>query len=96
MDTLRKLEHVRRNRCPDKRQYQNWDEAEEAALILIEDLRDGKLRMQKGTGVYAYKCDYCDGWHIGHTVRPSNPWNHWYSSMKRGQLREAFTSKPGG
>lgn len=46
--------------------YRSWTEAEDAAVTLIEDLRDGRLARQKGDNIFAYRCDYCPHWHIGH------------------------------
>lgn len=57
---------VSMTRCQSKRVYQSWSEAEHEAIHLIEDLRDGKLSRAKGQNVYAYRCDDCEKYHIGH------------------------------
>lgn len=38
---------TRRQRCASKRSYATWAEAEDAAVRLLEDIRDGKLRNPK-------------------------------------------------
>ena len=63
---------VAKDRCKAKIVYNSWTEAETAAIILIEDLREGKLSLQKGYAVYAYICSVCYQWHIGHTGKPSH------------------------
>ena len=59
-------QEVGRRRCRAKIVYGSWSEAEAAALVLMDDLRDGKLQRQKEGTVFAYRCDYCPHWHIGH------------------------------
>ena len=70
-----------RLRCAAKIVYGSWQEAETAALVLTEDLRDGKLKRQKHGPVTAYQCAVCGCWHIGHCRPPSNPWNHWHAAL---------------
>lgn len=70
---MRAITTERAERCPTKRVYGSWHEAETAARLLIDDLRDGKLAIQKGPNVYAYRCSECDRWHVGHTPRPRHP-----------------------
>lgn len=81
---------TRPERCRAKRTYATWWDAEQAAIQLIEDIRDGKLKLQKGTRIHAYQCSECELWHIGHLCRPSNPWNHWYSHLIGEQRHKAW------
>ncbi len=81
---------VTRARCAAKNVYASWQEAEHAALVLTEDLRDGKLKLQKLGAVTAYQCDVCTLWHIGHCRRPSNPWNDWRRAMTAFQARQTW------
>lgn len=53
--------------CGRKIRYSTWTTAEEAAKLLIEHTQIGHLRRYKGGYHMAYKCDYCDGWHVGIT-----------------------------
>lgn len=59
---LRSLRHVPgpHQTCLRKITYSSWERAEQAALRLMEDAPDGK------TPIVAYRCWYCDLWHIGH------------------------------
>lgn len=69
-------------RCASKLPYSTWPEAETAALELMADLRDGKLKVKKGGTVFAYPC--ADHYHIGHMAlwRGSN-----YPVVDRSNLR---------
>src|SRR3990167_7043374 len=58
---------TRPRRCPTKRTYPDWEIAEKEATLLLEDLRNGKLRIRKSGNVFAYCCSVCGRWHIGHT-----------------------------
>lgn len=51
--------------CERKRRYDSWSAAESAALGLIERVQADDLPRYKGGYHMAYRCDYCDGWHIG-------------------------------
>lgn len=57
-------------RCPTKAVYASWDDAERAALLLIEDTQRGTVRIVKGGNVVAYCCSVCGRWHIGHSGPP--------------------------
>lgn len=74
-------EAARFERCPTKIHYSTWQEAEEAAIVTINDLHAGVLKQTNHAGVLmAYRCDVCQAWHIGHftshVVRsaPSRDW----------------------
>ncbi len=64
---------TRAERCPTKRVYQSWDEAEKAAQLLIEDTWLGKMAIQKSGYILAYRCSECGLWHVGHQYRPHVP-----------------------
>lgn len=54
-------------RCASKRVYASWEEAEDAALLLQEDIRDGRLPdLTKKGALLAYRCAYCTNWHVAH------------------------------
>lgn len=56
--------YARVSPCLYKRHYDDWPAAERAALELMDDVRDGLLRVLKGGTVFAYPCG--DHYHIGH------------------------------
>lgn len=72
-----------RRRCESKIRYETWAEAEDAAVALLEDLRDGKLRILKTGNVFAYQCVFCEWWHVGHVPGPKNPWNHYEAMLNK-------------
>ncbi len=60
-------------RCPEKAVYDTWEAAEAAALLLMDDIRDGKPHLLKRGNVTAYRCRICQRWHIGHVSKPKSP-----------------------
>lgn len=56
--------------CRVKRRFDEWEEAEIAALRLSEDLRDGRADdWGKGAVVHAYRCMFGPHWHVGHRTK---------------------------
>lgn len=72
-DRKHKSGQNRGERCTQKRTYVTWSEAEEEAVQLLEDMRDGKLRILKGGNIFAYRCEVCGSFHVGHTPKPQHP-----------------------
>lgn len=50
--------------CMRKARYGSFEEAEAMALKVMAERPDGR------GSLFAYHCDYCDGWHFGHAKRP--------------------------
>ena len=62
------MSEARCARCPTKRIYRSWAEAEAAALLAISDIQAGILPRGKKGSLQAYCCDVCGAWHIGHVT----------------------------
>lgn len=65
---------IRRNACTSKRRHDNPDAAWAAAKALRKSGKDYKSARLVGGGVRlsAYRCKFCGGWHIGHSVSRRN------------------------
>ena len=88
--SVRGVSAFRARRCAQKTSYGSWAEAEEGALLLMEDLRDGKLPLKKEGNVMAYRCDVCGRWKIGHLPRPRNPFNYYRQFLNSRPMQLAL------